>query len=70
MFADFPQMLAYARSPPNFGGLTADEKKTDFSVGVYDHKAAQLVWVFFVVVVTYVRLFDAHSRVKHGYPRM
>ena len=52
MFADFPQMLAYARSPPNFGGLTADEKKTDFSVGVYDHKAAQLVWVFFVVVVT------------------
>ena len=52
MFADFPQMLAYARSPPNFGGLTADEKKTDFGVGVYDHKAAQLVWVFFVVVVT------------------
>ncbi|HJJ33592.1 MAG TPA: hypothetical protein O0X19_04350 [Methanocorpusculum sp.] len=52
MFADFPQMLAYARSPPNFGGLTADEKKTDFGVGVYDHKAAQLVRVFFVVVVT------------------
>ena len=50
MFADFPQthafgllqlrafgsrkMLAYARSPPNFGGLTADKERMNLGVDV------------------------------------
>ena len=67
--ADYPQMLAYARSPPNCGGLTADGEKRisvwipvtnpqPFSRGGLSPEPGgrgSLVRMLFADVVTYVR---------------